>query len=185
MEQQFTKALSYYDIELSATGFTAQLEFTYSDEDIVANGFTEEDLRVSYFDGTWHAMQPDINTLRSTLTVTTDHFSLWAITEKDEPLITSVDREDQMLPSDYRLAQNYPNPFNPVTTIKYELPKTEYVTLTVYNITGQVVAKLANRTVEAGYHEAIWDASNLASGVYIYRLTAGNFTSVKRMLLVK
>ncbi len=88
-------------------------------------------------------------------------------------------------PSSYVLAQNYPNPFNPVTTIKYELPKTEYVTLTVYNIMGQVVTKLVDRTVEAGYHEAVWDASKLASGVYIYKLTAGNFTSVKRMMLVK
>ncbi len=92
---------------------------------------------------------------------------------------------NRIKPLAYSLAQNYPNPFNPVTTIKYELPKTEYVTLTVYNITGQVVKKLVDRTVEAGYHEAIWDASKVASGVYIYKQTARSYTSVKRMLLVK
>ncbi len=90
-----------------------------------------------------------------------------------------------LLPKTFALRPNFPNPFNPVTKIQYELPKTEYVTLTVYNITGQVVAKLVDRTVEAGYHEAFWDASKLASGVYIYKLTAGSYTSVKRMMLVK
>ncbi len=89
------------------------------------------------------------------------------------------------LPSQYVLAQNYPNPFNPMTTIRYETKSIGWVKLKVYNTLGQEVATLVDRTLGAGSHTAVFDARNLPTGVYIYRLTANNFTATKKMLLVR
>ncbi len=88
-------------------------------------------------------------------------------------------------PRSYRLMQNYPNPFTSVTFIEYELPKDEKVDLKVYNALGQEIAVLERGKKEAGYHKVEWKASNLPTGVYFYRLTAGSFTGIKKLLLVK
>ena len=82
-------------------------------------------------------------------------------------------------------SQNYPNPFNPSTNINFTLPKTEYVTLKIYDILGKEVAILINQELNAGNHTKTWDANNLSSGVYFYRLTAGKFTETKKMILVR
>jgi hypothetical protein len=83
------------------------------------------------------------------------------------------------------MAQNYPNPFNPTTTIKYELPKSSMVRLSVYDILGREVSVLVNETVDAGVHEVRFEAAGLASGVYFYRLTAGSFVQTRKLLLVR
>jgi len=85
----------------------------------------------------------------------------------------------------YELGQNYPNPFNPGTTIRYALPNSSHVTLTVFNTLGEQVALLQNGEREAGYHEVMFDASGLPSGVYFYRLTAGDFVQTKKLLVAK
>ncbi|HCV42474.1 MAG TPA: hypothetical protein DGH68_03250 [Bacteroidetes bacterium] len=90
-----------------------------------------------------------------------------------------------MLPKEFALEQNYPNPFNPITTIKYDLPVDSRVSLVVFNILGQEVVMLANGEQKAGYRSVEWNASNVASGVYFYRLEACNFTSVKKLLLLR
>jgi len=89
------------------------------------------------------------------------------------------------LPTAYTLEQNYPNPFNPTTTIRFALPEAASVKLAVYNALGQEVAVLAQGAREAGYHEVRLDGSNLASGMYIYRLEAGRFSEQKKLVLVK
>lgn len=89
------------------------------------------------------------------------------------------------LPKDYALGQNYPNPFNPSTTIAFELPKESYVSLTVYDIIGKAVAQLVDETRPAGRHQVNFDASRLPSGMYIYRIRANEFTTVRKMLLAK
>jgi len=85
----------------------------------------------------------------------------------------------------FELSQNYPNPFNPSTQIDFSLPQQSNVQLKVYNTLGQLVATLVNGNLSAGSHSVTFDARNLASGLYIYRLSAGNFTSVKKMMLLK
>lgn len=86
----------------------------------------------------------------------------------------------------FRLNQNYPNPFNPSTNISFNLPNAADVSLTVYNVLGQRVATLLNnRKYTSGSHTLSFDASNLASGIYIYRIEAGSFVSQKRMTLIK
>lgn len=97
--------------------------------------------------------------------------------------ITSVEGED--LPTAFKLEQNYPNPFNPTTTINYALPTTGSVRLEVYNIMGQRVATLVNAAQTAGNYSVQFNAANLASGVYIYRLQHGQHVQVQKMLLIK
>jgi hypothetical protein len=89
------------------------------------------------------------------------------------------------IPRDFVLHQNYPNPFNPSTTVKYAVPKTSLVSIKVYDLTGQEVATLVNEMQEAGTYEVNFDARNLASGVYVYRMIADNFTSVRKLNLLK
>jgi len=89
------------------------------------------------------------------------------------------------LPTEFSLSQNYPNPFNPSTTINFALPKVSNVKLTIYNALGKEVATLVNGTMEAGNHSTVWNASNNASGMYFFKLEAGNFTSTKKMMLIK
>jgi hypothetical protein len=89
------------------------------------------------------------------------------------------------IPKEFSLQQNYPNPFNPTTTIKFGLPKTTQVKLEVYNILGERVSELINQELNAGTYELRFDASKLSSGIYIYRLMAGDYTSVKKLMLLK
>jgi len=89
------------------------------------------------------------------------------------------------LPDEFGLSQNYPNPFNPSTIIRYALPYKSNVSLTVFNTLGQQVAQLANGDMEAGYHQVQFDGNGLSSGVYFYRIHAGDFVETKRLILLK
>ncbi len=103
---------------------------------------------------------------------------------------TAISPEADALPTRFVLEQNYPNPFNPTTTIRFRLPEAATVNLTVYNVRGQVVRKLVEKQMPAGYHSLIWDGTNsrgvpVASGVYLYRLTANNHVFTRKMVLMK
>ena len=89
------------------------------------------------------------------------------------------------IPVSVALLQNYPNPCNPSTTIQYALPTCSHVTLTVYNTIGQIVCELVNGEMEAGYHSVEFDAPGLSTGVYFYRMKAGDFTETRRLLLLR
>jgi hypothetical protein len=97
--------------------------------------------------------------------------------------VTSV--EERPLPTSYAMEQNYPNPFNPSTTIDFALPKDSHVTLKIYNAVGQEVATLLDGIRPAGYHSISFNAMKLSSGLYFYRLTAGQSTFLRKMMLVK
>ena len=100
-------------------------------------------------------------------------------------LVTAVDDENGKLPSEYNLAQNFPNPFNPVTTIAYQLPKTDRVSIIVYDLLGSEVTTLVNSVQSAGIHNVSWNASNVASGIYFYRLRSGSFTQTRKLVVIK
>lgn len=97
---------------------------------------------------------------------------------------TSSNYEDERI-TDYNLFSNYPNPFNPSTKITFQLPESEFVNLRVFNSLGQEVKILVNRFIGKGKYSVTFDASNLPSGIYIYKLQAGNYTTVRKMMLTK
>lgn len=99
--------------------------------------------------------------------------------------VTEIENFITNLPTELNLAQNYPNPLNPVTTIKYSIPQRSNVTLKVYDILGNEVAVLVNEEKERGVYTVNFDASGLASGMYLYRLQAGSFVETKKMILLK
>jgi hypothetical protein len=89
------------------------------------------------------------------------------------------------VPAGFALQQNYPNPFNPSTTIKFELPMSTRVSLVVYDLLGKEVTRLVDEIQDAGYKSVLFNAANLPTGVYFYRLEAGSFMSVRKLMLVK
>ena len=99
--------------------------------------------------------------------------------------VTSVAGNDNITPGRFELYQNYPNPFNPSTTIKYDLSKQSRVKLEIYDILGRRVAILVDETKKAGRYQIVWNASRLTSGVYFERLQAGDYSAVKKLLLLK
>jgi N-acetylneuraminic acid mutarotase len=99
--------------------------------------------------------------------------------------VTSVEKEPPPLPDDFVLYQNSPNPFNPTTRITFQIPKESYVTLKVFNLLGIEIANLVEGELSAGIHSRVWDAQDTPSGVYLYQLTAGGYTTVKKMVLMK
>ncbi|RPI04881.1 MAG: T9SS C-terminal target domain-containing protein [Ignavibacteriae bacterium] len=103
----------------------------------------------------------------------------------DLGLTTTAVNSSSQIPGRFALEQNYPNPFNPTTQINYEIPASSFVTLRIVNILGQTVQTLVSEKQEAGSHPVTFDASRLASGVYFYQLTAGNFNATRKMVLMK
>ncbi len=90
----------------------------------------------------------------------------------------------------FALSQNYPNPFNPTTTIKFQIPEQTRVTLEVYSSIGEKIATLVNEVKEAGFYSVLWSGKNdnnqqVATGIYIFRINAGKFSSIKKMMLLK
>jgi hypothetical protein len=100
-------------------------------------------------------------------------------------MVSDVKEIQGALPSNYNLEQNYPNPFNPTTNIRFNLPEANQVMLKVYNTLGQEVATLVNGFMNAGTFEVNFDANNLPTGTYFYSISAGDFKSVKKMILIK
>jgi uncharacterized delta-60 repeat protein len=89
------------------------------------------------------------------------------------------------IPAEFSLSQNYPNPFNPVTNIRFDIPNASNVKLTIFDITGREIEQLVNNQLEAGTYNIDFDASHLATGTYFYKINAGDFTEVKKMILIK
>ena len=139
-------------------------------------GTITRDTSITNFASLIESTQPDINPENNSS-------MNQVITDK----ITSVDNNGSgiIFPKKYNLYQNYPNPFNPSTTVMYDLPKAGMVQLKIYNILGVEVAALVNSYQQAGKYHVTFDASNLATGVYIFSLRSNNFISSKKMILLK
>ncbi|MBM2845272.1 MAG: pyrrolo-quinoline quinone [Bacteroidetes bacterium] len=167
-----------YGFEIQKSDTTQQRYQTIPNSFIPGHGTTNEPQHYSFIDstvtsGVWYYRLKQID-LDGTI-----HYCdgvrvnvLTGVKEKETPTVFS-------------LSQNYPNPWNPSTTIHYGLHQTSYVMLTVYNTLGQQVAQLVNEQQQAGYHDVVFRGDELASGVYFYRLYAGEFVQTKKLLLLK
>ena len=111
----------------------------------------------------------------------------WFPTKKTEweAWLTDVKTEEGYLPESFQLEQNYPNPFNPSTKITFNLNKPGFTTLTVYNLLGEKIATLVNQEIMAGRHTVDFNATHLASGIYLYKLNSGDFSAVRKMMVLK
>lgn len=109
----------------------------------------------------------------------------WIVTDPPGGVVVSLINSSGNIPASYNLYQNYPNPFNPNTTIKFDIPKSSYVKLIIYDMLGREVMKLIDEKIEAGSYDISWDGRGFASGTYIYKLVTNDFTDIKKMILVK
>jgi hypothetical protein len=114
-----------------------------------------------------------------------DHLTMMRIGTQYDSTLKIQDQNLLNFPTEYSLSQNYPNPFNPVTMIKYQLPRTSNVTLSIYNTLGQKIQTLFTGSQAAGSYQVQWDASGISSGIYYYRIEAGKFQDVKKMILLR
>lgn len=99
--------------------------------------------------------------------------------------ITAVELDNNVIPNNFMLSQNYPNPFNPITSIQYGISRRQFVALKIYNVLGREITTLANEVESPGNYEVKFNATNLPSGIYFYRLQAGSFVETKKMILLK
>jgi endonuclease/exonuclease/phosphatase family metal-dependent hydrolase len=162
---------------LEDDGFASQSSGSFLDHITISSELSDE-----YFTGTERVENPSY--VGSYLSTTSDHYPVW--TRFKFGIITSNDDEVIETPRSVTLNQNYPNPFNPSTVISYDLNSAANVNLSVYDITGRKITTLLNERQGAGAQQVTFDASSLASGVYIYRLqTSNGVTLTKKMVLVK
>ena len=90
-----------------------------------------------------------------------------------------------ILPVQYSISQNFPNPFNPTTTIKFDIAKNTFVNIKIFDILGREIYSLVNEELNAGSYTVDWDATGFSGGIYFYRISAGNYTETKKMILAK
>ena len=102
-----------------------------------------------------------------------------------EGLVVGIEPASQQIPTEFALYQNYPNPFNANTNIEFRIPKNEFVTLKIFNLLGEEVTTLLSGRLLSGFHSCEFDASDLPSGVYFYRLQAGEFIQIRKALLLR
>ena len=144
---------------------------------------------------TWQEYDLGVDSIKGLDIVFTDANHGWLLcgngnifyTDNNGGIVTGIDEENisNKIPESFVLYQNYPNPFNPTTEIKYALKQREHVLLKVYNISGEEVATLVNKNISAGTYSVSFNGKGLASGAYFYKLTVGNFTQSKKMVLLK
>jgi hypothetical protein len=162
------------------------LQLHYTSDQLSYYGLAEINLKAKVWSQTsnsWQLVNASVNTSTKTVTFTSSTLgNYYALTGSTS--VTEVS-EANSIPTGYLLQQNYPNPFNPTTVISYSLPVAGNVSLKIYDILGNEVAKLAQGYKNAGNYTVIFDGKNLASGIYLYRLESGNFVAVKKLTLIK
>ena len=150
---------------------------TYTDTEVIIKDSADADDKYIY-----HSVMVDTFSRNSAQSV---YVSTWGESFQKKSMKSNNENEKILIPNEYVLYQNYPNPFNASTNIKFQIPKSENVNLTVYDILGREIKILINKNMDAGYYRVTWNTNYLSSGIYFYKLKAGNFIEVKRMLLLK
>ncbi|HAX47943.1 MAG TPA: hypothetical protein DCX92_03070, partial [Bacteroidetes bacterium] len=115
-------------------------------------------------------------------------FGPWSVTWRFTTQIIGIEPISEVVPQSFRLYDNFPNPFNPVTSINFDIPAGTpggNTKLTIYDLTGRVIAVLADAELRPGKYSVKWNAANYASGVYFYRLESGSYRDIKKMVVVK
>jgi 1,4-alpha-glucan branching enzyme len=187
---------NYYDLwryenkRVIVYGFSDETLETKGDEVVVVANFSDQEQVISEVpwlsQGSWiNAIETD-----SILNVTTEklvQFTAPAYTASVyyKDVETSVESELSLIPSTFSLEQNYPNPFNPTTRIEFSLPTQEFVELKIYSVQGKEIETIVSNKLAAGIHQFSWNATSVPSGVYFYKLKAGNFKETKKMLLIE
>ena len=184
----------YLNLSRTATdSIVAKVTVTYTAAQLAAAGVTDETTIVLFrhnaSDSTWSKLTTTVDTTANTAMATTNAFSTWSLasaipTVIAEPAISSAG------PLTFSLDQNAPNPFNPDTRIRYSVPKSAQVHLVIYNLLGRKVRTLVDQVQTAGTYEVIWNGLNVqgqsvSSGIYLYRITSGDFQENKKMTLLK
>lgn len=114
------------------------------------------------------------------------HYSIGMVGGFTASPSTGIKNERSSLrPDVFRLGQNYPNPFNPTTTISFDIPFQTFVTIKVYNLIGQEVTTIVNENMAAGSYSTVWNASSMASGIYLYKMQTASFTNTRKLVLLK
>ena len=175
----------YYDLSVipqnagSTSPYSATLRLYYSDEE--ANGLDGNKLRLIRYDGSgWYLVGGSVNTAENYVEASgVSEFNLFALADPDSILVSTGPDLDEQIITEFQLQQNYPNPFNPSTVIRYQLPVSGPVKLAVFDIIGQAVATVLDEEQVAGAHSVSFNASQLAGGIYFYRLQAGALYSNK------
>jgi len=178
---------SVYDTLRDGT-FTANVTFTYTPADFPPDPtFREDSLVVAGYNPLSRQLEALPSTLnRTAQTVTTAYtkfFDTWVVASKTTILVSVPFAQE--IPTAFSLSQNYPNPFNPATTIRFSLPQRSFVTLKLYDVLGREVTTLVNEELTMGNHQRTWNAANVSSGVYFYRLQTKNFLETKKLLLLR
>jgi len=179
----------YYNIvPTNNSGLDATFRFYYDESDL--NGIPEANLRLfkspDGSDNSWSAEYGSVNaTVNYVEKGGVNDFSYWTLGDSDHPLPVEGESEEDGTPVEYALYQNYPNPFNPETIIKFDLPKSGNVSLKIFNLLGEEVATLVNGQLEAGSYKYNFNAKNLPSGIYLYKLTTAIREFSQKMLLLK
>ena len=190
----FQSVIGYYDISSdSITTFTGTLTFGYTNTALNTAGISENDLSIAYYntsESKWQALATTVNSSDSIASAEIDHFSIWALTDKNDALILGIKESEDVVKS-YKLFSNYPNPFNPETTIQFQIPRLTHVTLKIYNILGEEVKTLVSQNISSGTFTVRWDGTDnygrkVSSGVYIYIInTNTGFVKSRKMLYIK
>lgn len=160
---------------------------TPKEQYINVNGVRVDTLRFEGSSSAWLELNSDVDLIQGENTIQMQLY--WGYMYLDylavpNGIVSAVDDNDE-IPLSFSLQQNYPNPFNPVTNIRYSLANSEHVKLSVYDVLGRKVVELVNEEQSAGEHNIQFTAESLASGIYFYRIEAGNFVRVNKMMLLK
>jgi hypothetical protein len=179
----------YYNIEpTNNSGLDATFRFYYDESDL--NGIPEANLRLfkstDGSDNSWSAQYGTVNAAQNYVEKAgVNDFSYWTLGDSDHPLPVEGESKEDGLPVEYALYQNYPNPFNPETIIKFDLPESGNVSLKIFNLLGEEIITLVNEQLEAGSYHYNFNAKNLPSGIYLYKLTTDVRQFSQKMLLLK